>query len=91
MDELEQARLTINDVDAKIVKLLEKRFQAVTKVNHYKVTHNLPILDSNREQKVLEKIANLTDDQSKVRYFQNIFQEIMDQSKDYQAAQRKEV
>ena len=45
MTELDQARQEINRINQQLVKLLEQRFTAVTKVNNYKVAHQLPILD----------------------------------------------
>lgn len=84
------AREEINDVDQQIVKLLAQRFRAVTQVNEYKCTHHLPILDRQREQQVLAKIAKQPIDPELTPYLQEIFKSIMTQSRQYQATRRKE-
>lgn len=89
-NELTTARKQINAIDSQLVKLLQQRFQAVTQVNEYKRTHDLPILDSHREQRVLDRIADEAGDAQLTPYLQAIFQSIMKQSREYQAAHRKE-
>ncbi|MCT3438489.1 chorismate mutase [Limosilactobacillus fermentum] len=89
-DQLTNARHQINDVDRQITSLLEKRFKAVQAVNEYKQQHQLPVLDQHREEQVLAKVADHVTDSATVLYIQNIFKEIMHQSRAFQDAQRKE-
>lgn len=89
-EQLAQARQKINGIDQQIVRLLEQRFAAVVEVNDYKRRHQLPVLDSQREKQVLQKIADLSTDKATVGYLQKIFAEIMHQSREYQHDQRKE-
>lgn len=91
MDEqLHQAREEINEIDAELVKLLERRFHAVTAVNQYKKRHHLPVLDSSREQRVLDQVTQQAADQATAPYLQAIFAEIMHQSRRFQNDLRKE-
>ena len=55
MDALEQARAEIDEVDAQLAALFERRMAAVLLVAEYKRAHGLPIFDAAREAAVLEK------------------------------------
>lgn len=89
MTELDQARTEINRVNLQLMKLLEQRFNAVNQVNHYKYVHHLPILDSKREQDVLNQVRQHVKDSDQATFITNIFQVIMQESRAYQATLRK--
>ena len=55
MNDLEKARTEIDSIDLEMAHLYEKRLQAVQKVIQYKMEHQMPIFDSNREQIILER------------------------------------
>ena len=55
MNKLEQARAQIDAIDREMAKLYEARLDAVKDVIAYKIENDLPILDSGREQVVIEK------------------------------------
>lgn len=85
MDEqLHQAREEINGIDHDLVKLLEKRFEAVNAVYEYKRRHQTPVLDQSRQQQVLDQVGRQVTDSKSVPYLQAIFTEIMHQSRRYQ-------
>ncbi|PAK65653.1 chorismate mutase [Lactococcus lactis] len=44
----------------------------------------MPVLDNSREKQVLEQVAKLDDDPDTQSYLQNIFQEILKNSRNYQ-------
>lgn len=90
MTELDQARQEINHINQQLVELLEQRFTAVTKVNHYKKAHQLPILDRQREQDILNKVTAQVTDPDKAPFIAAVFQDIMKQSRQYEQALRKE-
>lgn len=90
MEDLSTSRKKINELDQHLVKLLEERFNVVTEVNDYKRQHDLPILDAKREQQVLAKVAGLTNRSDLLPYLQEIYQEIMQRSREYQKRQRKD-
>ncbi|UQS86015.1 MFS transporter (plasmid) [Nicoliella spurrieriana] len=83
-NQLDDARAKINQIDAQLVSLLEQRFKAVKDVQNFKQEHQLPTEDQHREADVLAKIKQLTSDPELVSYNQNIIQNIMNNSKQYQ-------
>ena len=55
MKDLVQLRAEIDDIDAQMVALFEKRMDVTRQVGEYKKAHDLPVLDRNREAEVLAK------------------------------------
>ena len=55
---LEDLRQNIDDIDEKLVDLLARRIEIVKKIGEFKKQNNLPVLDKNRFDKVLEKVEN---------------------------------
>lgn len=90
MAELNKYRKEIDEIDQQLVSLLEKRFNVVEQVNDYKKENGLAVLDSNREQQVLAKIAAQVTAADKAVYIEEIFKEIMRQSRNWQHADRKD-
>ena len=83
-DCLQQAREVINEVDAQMAELFEKRMTAVQQVLAYKKEHNLPILDAAREQIVIEKgVARIQDPDLKP-YYEELLIKQMELSRRYQ-------
>ena len=82
MEDLKEIRNQINKIDEEIIDLLEKRFDLSKKVREYKISHNKKIYDPVREKEILEKIKE--DNPKYGKYFVEIYQEIMDQSKNLQ-------
>ena len=60
MDDLNQLRKEIDVLDSKIMALLDARFDISIKVGNYKKLNNTPVLNSNRETEILNKINKLT-------------------------------
>ncbi len=84
MNELEQARNVINEVDQEIARLWEKRMKAVEKVILYKMEHHLPIFDAVREAEVIARNAVLIENETLREYYIETLQMMMDISKKYQ-------
>ncbi|GAA3186574.1 chorismate mutase [Lentilactobacillus kefiri] len=82
--EIQAARERVNDLDKSIVDLLKKRFQASARIGQLKEESAMPVLDNSREKQVLEQVAKLDDDPDTQSYLQNIFQEILKNSRNYQ-------
>ena len=55
MDQLQQARAQIDEIDAKMAALFEQRMQAVGQVAQYKAHTGKQVFDPAREALVLEK------------------------------------
>ncbi len=78
MDALEHARAEIDDVDAQLAALFERRMAAVLQVAEYKRAHGLPIFDAAREAAVLEKAAARIQHPALRPYYKDHVQNMMD-------------
>lgn len=88
MDELTKARQQITTLDQQIAQLLSQRFAAVVEVGRIKEQQAIAVLDQGREQRVLENVKAHSDE-AYAEYITKIYQEIMHQARNYQAAHRK--
>ena len=57
--DLKEIREEIDQIDDSIVELLKKRFDCSLKVAEYKIKNDLPVLNSQREQQIIEKVTGL--------------------------------
>ena len=85
MTELEQARLTINEVDKQMAELFCKRMQAAESVAHYKAENHLPIFDAAREEIVVRKNCAYIEDLRYLPYYEKFIRYNMELSKAYQS------
>ena len=85
MTELEQARRTIEEVDAQMAELFCRRMQAAEAVAHYKAENRLPIFDPAREAALLKKNSAYVQDLRYLPYYETFLKGLMDLSKAYQA------
>ena len=84
MNKLEKARLAINEADAQIAQLVEKRMHAVEDVVAYKMENGLPVFDGAREKEVIQKnLAKISDEKLKP-YYEDMLVQLMRISKEYQ-------
>lgn len=86
MNQLEKARIEINECDQQIAKWFEKRMHAVENVIAYKKENGLPIFDEKREQEVIEKNLQFIEDEQLKSYYKTYLYETMRISKNYQQA-----
>ena len=70
-DELQKARLRINDIDRQMAKLFCERMDAVRQVAAYKKQQGLPVLDASREAEVIARNAALVQDETLRAYYVN--------------------
>ncbi len=56
---LEQYRNQIDQIDQQLIELLEARFAVTKQVGDYKREHQVPVLNSDREQQIIDKISAL--------------------------------
>ncbi|TBX41741.1 MFS transporter [Lactiplantibacillus paraplantarum] len=87
---LNQERQRINHIDRRIVRLLNQRFDTVTTIGELKQQQQLPVLDQQREQRVLQQVAVKSTQTAHTPYLQAIFQAIMHNSRAYQTDLHKE-
>ncbi|MDD5933720.1 MAG: chorismate mutase [bacterium] len=85
MTELEKCRVEIDEIDRKIIELYEKRMNIVKKVTQYKIENSMPVLDSNRESKMLEKNLNLINELEFKKYYPSVLNGFLKASKDMQS------
>lgn len=86
MNELEQYRKEIDEIDQELTRLFELRLNTVLKVGDYKKQHDLPVLDATREKAVIERnVGRLIDPQFEPQVTQ-FFQSMMDITKETQSA-----
>ncbi|WP_346888584.1 chorismate mutase [Clostridium sp. UBA1056] len=55
MNELEQCRKEIDEIDRELLVLFERRMDVAVRVANYKKENNLPIYDEERESKIIKK------------------------------------
>lgn len=84
MNKLEQARITIDEIDKQMATLYEKRMDAVKDVVLYKQENDLPILDSSREDSILEKNQKYIQNPDYVHPYIDFMEKIMSNSRDFQ-------
>ena len=84
MNELEEARRTIDEVDRQMAALFEARMAAVGQVAAYKEAHGLPVLDAGREAQVVEKNLALLKNRDLAPYYTDYIKHQMALSRQYQ-------
>lgn len=84
MNNLDEIRVSINEVDLKIIEDFKTRMELAKKVALYKKENNLPIYDAAREKALIDKNINALNDKELEVYYLKIFKEILKQSKEYQ-------
>ena len=86
---LDLIRQEIDQVDEKLMGLLEKRMSLVMQVADYKRETGKAILDTTREKIILSKVASCVSNKDFEETLVNTFADIMKNSRDYQASKLK--
>lgn len=84
MTELEELRKKIDEVDQKIVRLLEERMEFSRRVGEYKAANNLPVMDSEREKAVIQSRAGFLANKEMEGAITEIYEHIMRLSRELQ-------
>ena len=84
MDGLQEARKTINEVDAQMAQLFVRRMQAAEMVAAYKQAHGMPILDAAREETVIRNGAEQVEQDDLRGYYMDFMRDTMAISRRYQ-------
>lgn len=85
---LSEKREMIDDIDKKIVALLEKRYECVSDIKKIKQAEGISILDCQREDEVLEKVRQEVGMKEYEQAIVETFQAMMMISKSYQRANK---
>lgn len=83
MENLDEIRVEISRINEAMLALFVKRMELSAQVAQYKKQNGLPTLDRKREEEILQKVADSTDDEYR-QYALQFFKNLMDLSKDYQ-------
>ena len=81
--ELEQYRKELDDINIKLLHLLENRMEVVEKVAEYKRLHQMPILQQSREDAILQTMCAQTKE-AYVPAVREFFSMLMRVSREYQ-------
>lgn len=84
MDDLQQARAAIDEIDAEMAALFERRMQAVGQVARYKAATGKPVFDPAREDAVIAKNTARLQDETLRGYYRSFLQQAMAVSRAYQ-------
>ncbi len=84
MDQLQKARAEIDQVDREMAALFLRRMKAVEMVADYKQAHGLPVLDTAREDAVVQKNVERFADQDIRPYYVEFLRDTMKASRHYQ-------
>jgi chorismate mutase/prephenate dehydratase len=76
-ESLEQLRLRIDELDAKIVELLNARARVVVEIGKLKQQNNAPIYSPDREKAVMEKVRMLNHGPLPDRCLEAVYRELM--------------
>ena len=82
--DLDIIRQEIDQIDDQIVKLLEERMHLVEGVVAYKKASGKPILDTEREAIIFEKVRSRVEDKHYQETIVATFSDILKRSRDYQ-------
>ena len=84
-NKLQEARKIINEVDTQMAELFVRRMRAAEMVYEHKKELGLPILDSKREQEVVDKNSALVEDEVLKGYYIDFIKQTMSLSRAYQS------
>ena len=82
--DLKEIRNEIDEIDAELVKLFEKRMSTVRKVAEYKIENNMPIFNSKREREIISSLTSKVEPELST-YTKILYNTLFDVSRSYQA------
>ena len=83
-NKLDEARKSINEIDAQMAKLFEKRMEAVKAIAEHKASLGLEIYDAAREDEVIRKGKNAVENSEICSYYVSFLKNTMAVSRAYQ-------
>ena len=84
MNNLNESREKINNIDKEMTKLFCERMNLCKDIAEYKKANSLPILDSSRENEVINKNLALVEDENLKPYYVTYIKNFLNVSRDYQ-------
>ncbi len=83
MNNLEQSRNKIDEIDTKLAELFSERINIAAEVARYKIENKIPVLNSGRERDIVTRLIQGRDDVT-AQYIKSLYQTIFDISRSYQ-------
>jgi len=81
MEQLEQFRKELNEIDNNLVELLGRRFKIIRAVGDYKKDNNIPMMQSKRVEEVKDRCAKMGQQYNLDNTFvRNIYTVIIDEA-----------
>jgi len=80
MDDLQDLRYEINEIDNQIFSLLTQRLSVINSISLVKKQQSLPILDKNREDNIYNRIDSSYEGRNGL-YLKDIYKTVMNESK----------
>ena len=82
MKDLTEIRTEIDSIDNELIELFKRRMDCSKAVAEYKKTNNIPILNAQREEEILNTVAQKGGEYGE--YARELFKKIMELSRDLQ-------
>ena len=81
MDDIEDWRKKIDEIDLKLVELLNRRSQCAIEIGRIKNKLNVEIYDPRREETVIDNVRNFSSGPLTKEAVQRLFERIVDESR----------
>lgn len=85
MNDLDDLRKDINEIDKELTNLFEKRMNTVLKIAQYKKENNLPVLNQDRENEVIKNNLKYLDKDKFKESLEEFFKQLMSISRECQS------
>lgn len=89
MKNLDTLRDEIDNIDKDLVALFQKRMLVVEQIRKYKEAHDIEVENKNREDKIIEKMNLLVENEELKPYVEKFLRSNMEISKQYQCSFKK--
>lgn len=84
MNELENARKEIEEIDSRMAELFARRMEMSAVIGEYKRENSLPIRDHERERELAEKNLSYIGNEDIKPYYAEFLKKVMELSREYQ-------
>ncbi len=84
MPELNEYRKRIDEIDEKLVKLIEDRMKVSKDIAVFKADAGIEVHDPGREMEKLASVESLTQKEYNKKAIRDIFKQILNESREYQ-------
>ena len=81
MKDLSELRSQIDEIDAQMIELYQKRMDVSKEVAEYKISANKPVLDKQREEEKIKKLTSFAKDEFERQGIKELFELIMSTSR----------